>query len=74
MTPALANESVATRMLAPLGIVTRTAAPLPLPHAVAVKESASVDQPMIRLARELQRMLEKNCRRERIDVALSASG
>jgi hypothetical protein len=44
MTPALASESLATRMFAPLGIVTRTAAPAPLPHATAANESANVDR------------------------------
>src|SRR5438045_2209228 len=44
MTPALASESLATRMLAPVGIVTRTAAPVPLPQAAAANESASVDR------------------------------
>jgi hypothetical protein len=61
-------------MLAPLGIVTRTAAPLPLPHAAVASESASADARAIRLTGKLQRMLEKHRRRHGVDVALSAFG
>jgi hypothetical protein len=74
MTPALASESLATRMLAPVGIVTRTALPVPLPQPTAANESASAEPRMNRLARELQRMLKKYRRRQGIDVALSTLG
>ena len=74
MTPAWASESLATRMLAPVGIVTRTAAPVPLPHAAAANESTNAELRRSRLARELQRMLKKYRRRQGIDVALSTSG
>ena len=74
MTPALASESLATRMLAPVGIVTRTAALVPLPHAAAANESTNAELRRSRLARELQRMLKKYRRRQGIDVALSTFG
>src|SRR5256885_10398784 len=86
MTPAFASESLAMRMFAPGGIVTRTGAPVPLPHdasthaAASTRDAPRADPTIERglsavrgLAGTTQRMLKKHRRREGVDVTLAAS-
>src|SRR3954463_5698949 len=69
---------MAVRIVAPGGMLTRTDDPPPVPHAVAAASAAmdSTREQRIENARRvrsttLQRMLEKDGRRERVDVAFA---
>src|SRR6185503_21231258 len=84
MTPAFASESLAMRSVAPGGIATRTAAPVPLPHAATMAHIvvATTPRTMRRTrwtryapsARETQRMLQQHRGGKRVDIALAAFG